>query len=102
MEEKRQPTVRAAIERGRKQLNALRMMLVGVFISRALGVIVGLLILAFLVVAIGLVVYLTFKRWCTDATYCANYRNRAKHSANAINANNEQKHIALGIVENTH
>ena len=65
MEEKRQPTVRAAIERGRKQINALGMMLGGVFvfISRAVGVIVGLLVLVSLGGAIGLVAYLTFKRW---------------------------------------
>ena len=63
MEEKRQSTVRAAIELGRKQLNAFGMMLVGVFvfISSALGVIVGLLVLVSLGVAIGVVAYLTFK-----------------------------------------
>jgi hypothetical protein len=65
MEEKRQPTVRAAIEWGRKRLNVLGLMLVGVFmfISRALGIIVGLLVLVSLGSAIGVVAYLTFKHW---------------------------------------
>jgi hypothetical protein len=65
MKEKRQPTVRAVIERGRKQLNTLGMMLVGMFefISSALGVVVGLLAVASLVAAIGVMAYLTFKRW---------------------------------------
>jgi hypothetical protein len=65
MKEKRQPTVRAVIERGRKQLNALGMMLFGMleFISSALGVIVGVLAVASLAGAIGVMAYLTFKRW---------------------------------------
>ena len=65
MKERRQPTVQAVIERGRKRLNALGMMLFGVFefISSALGVIVGLLAVASLAAAIGVMAYLTFKRW---------------------------------------
>jgi hypothetical protein len=65
MKEKRQPTVRTVIERGRKQLNALGMMLFGMleFISSALGVIVGVLAVASLAGAIGVMAYLTFKRW---------------------------------------
>jgi hypothetical protein len=65
MEHKHQPTVRKAIERGRKRLNALGMMLVSMFelISRTLGIIVGLLVLVSLGGAVGVVAYLTFKRW---------------------------------------
>lgn len=61
--EKRQSTIRAAIERGQKKGSALGRMIGGafVFISRALGVIVGLVLLVSLGGAIPVLVYLTFK-----------------------------------------
>ena len=37
-----------------------------------------------------------------DAAYCANNRDRPKHTAHVINANNDQNHRVPGIVENTY
>jgi hypothetical protein len=34
-----------------------------------------------------------------DVAYCANIRERLKHTAHALNANNDQNHRAQGTVE---